>query len=399
MTNRRNALVGLLVIVLIVAFSVYVVGGLTGRVTNDFPVTVTFARVGQLLRITGDVKARGVIIGKIAKIEHFPNGTAQVVLALDPGQKLPADVSAAIRGKTLFGEKFVELIDPPTPSGAILKAGAQIPENRTVPPFELEEVLQSLIPVLDAAKPGDLGGALHALAQGLAGNEQIARRTIDNALIALRTVSEHRAELDRLLAGMDTGAATLDRVSPDLVAALEALDEISRSLVAHQDDLRGVLRDAPTWLDIVAKLTEARYKDLVDLSVKGADVLDLVAQHRFRLPPTVSALKNFTQDWVTNLSTPCRNAAGQTLGDPDFHPSLAGTTCWQVWITSGEKQKSPGGYGPEGPTPDGAAASIAYRAQLTELLALPFGSRPTPLELMLYRAFLTPRGMLPEEML
>ncbi len=399
MTNRRNALVGLLVIALIIAFGIYVVGGISGRVSNDFPVTVTFARVGQLLRVTGDVKARGVIVGKIAQIKHFPNGTAQVVLALDRGQRLPADVSAAIRGKTLFGEKFVELLDPAKPSGAILKPGARIPEDRTVGPFELEEVLQSLIPVLDAAKPGDLGGALHALAQGVAGNEQIARRTIDNALIALRTVSEHRAELDRLLAGVDTGAATLDRVSPDLVAALQALDEISRSLVAHQDDLRAVLRDAPTWLDIVAQLTEARYKDLVDLSVKGVDVLDLVAEHRFRLPPTVSALKTFTQNWVTNLSAPCRNADGQTLGDADFHPSLAGTTCWQVWITSGEKEKSPGGYGPEGPTPDGATAAIAYRAQLTELLALPFGARPTPLQLMLYKSFLTPRGLLPEEML
>ena len=399
MTNRRNLLVGLLVLAIIVVFGVYVVGGISGRVTNDFPVTVTFARVGQLLRVTGDVKARGVIVGKIAQIKHLSGGAAEVVLALDPGQRIPADASAAIRGKTLFGEKFVELVDPEKPSGAVLKPGAKISENRTVPPFELEEVLQSLIPVLDAAKPGDLGGALHALAQGVAGNEEIARRTIDNALVALKTVSDHRAELDRLLGGMDTGAATLDRVSPDLVAALHALDEISRSLVAHQDDLRAVLRDSPTWLDVVAQLTEERYRDLVDLSVKGVDVLDIVAENRFRLPPTVNALKNFTQDWVTNLSTPCRNATGQTLGDADFHPALAGTTCWQVWITGGEKQKSPGGYGPEGPTPDGASAAVAYRAQLTQLLTLPFGTKPTPLQLMFYRAFLGPRGMLPEEML
>ncbi len=399
MTNKRNLLVGLMVLALIFAFTVYVVGGLSGRVSNSFPVTVTFAKVGQLLRVTGDVKARGVIVGQIAEIKHFSNGTAKVVLALEPGQPIPAGASASIRGKTLFGEKYVELIDPPEPTNEILKAGATIPESRTIPPFELEQVVQSLIPVLDAAEPGDLGGALHALAQGVAGNEEIAGRSIDNALIVLRTLREHRPELDRLLAGIDAGSETLESVSPDLVAALEALDTLARELVENQDVLRSVLRDAPTWLDVAAQLVEERYADLVDVSVKGADILDLVAQHRSRLPFTVEALKNFTQDWVTNLSAPCRNAAGQTLGDPDFHPTLAGSTCWQVFITSGERDKSPGGYGAEGPTPDGATAAVAYRAQLTELLVLPFGARPTPLQLMFYRAFLGPRGLLPEEML
>ena len=399
MINKRNTLVGLGVVAVIIAFSVYVVGGLTGRVSNSFPITVTFDKVGQLLRVTGDVKARGVLVGKIAEVNHFTNGKAQVVLALDPGQRIPANVAAAIRGKTLFGEKVVELIDQPNPTGELLKPGDTIPESRTVPPFELEQVLQSLIPVLDSADPGDLGGSLHALAEGLAGNEETARRTIDNALIALRTLSANRDDLDRLLAGMDQGSDALERASPDLVAALDDLDALARSLVANQSDLRSVLRDAPTWLDVVAQLVEDRYTDLVDLSVKGADVLHLVAQHRFRLPSTVDGLKTFTQNWVTNLSSPCRNANGQTLGDPDFHPELAGSTCWQVWITSGEKEKEPGGYGSEGPQPGPGPAAAAYRAQLTNLMALPFGTRPTELQLLFYRSFLNPRGMLPEEML
>lgn len=397
MTGKRNALIGVLVLVVIAAFSIYVVGGLAGRVSNRFPVTVTFARVGQLLRVTGDVKARGVIIGKIAKIEHFSDGTGRVVLALDPGEKIPAGVSAAIRGKTLFGEKFVELIDPPIPGPEVLKPGAAIPESRTIPPFELEQVLQSLNPVLDAANPGDLGGALHALAEGVAGNEEAARRAIDNSLIALRTLAANRGNLDRLLAGMDEGTDALSRASPDLVAALNDLDSLSRQLVANQGDLRSVLRDTPTWLDVAAQLVEERYKDLVDLSVKGADVLDLVSRHRTRLPFTVSGLKSFTQDWVTNLSTPCENAAGQTLAQ--LHPTLAGTTCWQVWITSGERDRMPGGYRAEGPQPSSASAAAAFRAQLTEVLRLPFGSKPTPLQLFLYRSFLTSRGLLPEDML
>ncbi|TMK20227.1 MAG: hypothetical protein E6G68_05010, partial [Actinobacteria bacterium] len=125
-----------------------------------------------------------------------------MTLALDPGLPIPAGVSAIVRGKTLFGEKFVELVDPTHPSGALLKPGTQIPESRTIPPFELEQVLQSLLPVLDATKPGDLGGALHALAQGLAGNEGAARRAIDNSLVVLDAIDNNRGNLDRLLGGL-----------------------------------------------------------------------------------------------------------------------------------------------------------------------------------------------------
>jgi virulence factor Mce-like protein len=400
MNNRRHALIGLAVIVVIVVFTVYVVGGISGRVKNEFPVTARFTRVGQLLRVSGDVKMRGVIVGAIAKITHRTDGSGEVVLALKPHVRIPAGVSASIRGKTLFGEKFVELIDPPQPTDERLEPGTVIAEDRTIPAFELEQVLQHLVPVLDATEPGDLGGALHALAVGLGGNEEAAQRTIDNSLKILAALGANERTLDRLLSGVDRSSGTLSKTSADFLATLEDLDALNRSLIAHQGDLKAVLNDTPRWLDVVAQIVEARYQDLVDLSVKGADVLHLASQHRFALPSTVANLRAFTQNWVTNLSAPCRNAAGQTLGDSDFHPTLAGTTCWQVWIISAEKDKSPGGYDASTrPTPGTAAASAAYRAQLQSMLAMPFGTQPTQLQLFLYRAIVNADGLIPEALL
>jgi hypothetical protein len=175
---------------------------------------------------------------------------------------------------------------------------------------------------------------------------------------------------------------------------------LNRSLIANQGDLKAVLRDTPRWLDVLAQIVEARYTDLVDLSVKGADILHLVASHRFALPSTVDNLKQFTQNWVTNLSTPCKNAAGQTLGDADFHPTLAGSTCWQVWILSAERERSPGGYdAATRPEPGPAATSAAYRAQLQQMLAMPFGSEPSALQLFFYRSILNSRGLIPGALL
>lgn len=398
MSRRKNILLGLITLAATGAFGMYAINGLGGRTGGPFQVEVTFDHVGQLLRVTGDVKLRGVLVGQIHEIEKHINGAAVVTLTLQEKHRIPGDVSASIRGKTLFGEKYVELIDPPNPSGALLEPGDVIPESRTIPPLEIEEVLDSLQPLLDAVDPGALGGSIGALAEGLSGQEDELRRAIDNTLVLLTTLGASRDDLDRLLAGVDEGSDALARATPDFLASLSDLDILARALVDNADDLRAVLNDAPDWLDVAAALVEDRFTDLVDLSVKGADILDLVASHASELPFAVEALKDFTQSWVTNLSSPCENAAGVSIGEA--HPELAGSTCWQVWALTAEKNRVPGGYRPEQPMPGGSAvAAAAYTAQLRQLLGLPFGTAPSPLATLLHRPIRDARGLIPEALL
>lgn len=393
--NRRHALIGLVSLVLTALFGVYVISGLSGRTGGPFQITVNFARVGQLLRVTGDVKARGVLVGKIHKIEHLSDGTARLTLTIDPVHKIPADVFASVRGKTLFGEKFVELIDPKELSGRLMKPGDEIPLSRTVAPFELEQVLESLQPFLDTIDPKKLGGAIKAVAQGLAGQEEEAGRAIDNAVILFEALGASRDDLDRLFSGVDEGTGALARSSPDFIASLDKLDVLARSLVANADNLSAVVRDAPEWLEVAAALVESRFRDLVDLSVKGADVLDVVASHRTELPFAVEGLKDFTQAWVTNLSAPCKNLAGVSVETQN-----PGSTCWQVWALTGEKTRDPGGYtGDDKPQPGNSVAAAAYRAQVRQLLRLPFGTPASGLALLLFGPVRDASGLIPEALL
>ena len=400
---RRNLALGAAGLALTIAFGTYVLTSLGGHPSGPFEVSATFARVGQLLRVSGDVKLRGVQIGQVARIQHLPNGAARVTLSLYKGLQIPEDVTATVTAKTLLGEKYVQLIDPEHPNGRLLRPGEDIPENRTRPPFELDQVIATLVPVLDAAKPGDLGGALHALAIGLAGQEDEARDAMDKGLTALGVLSAHKADLDRLLAGLDASTGALDKATPDLVASLNSLDKLSRTLVNDSNDVQAVLRDAPTFLTQLADLVTRHYNDLVDISVKGADILDIVAAHRGTLPATVAALKTFTQDWDTNLSIPCTNSAGHTIGQ--LHASLQGTTCWQLWVVSAEQMKNPGGYTGNGPVPlppdqnSPGVTSAAFRAQVREMLAMPFGTEPSDVALLMSGALADHRGLIPESVL
>jgi virulence factor Mce-like protein len=399
---RRNLVLGLAGIALTVGFVAYVLGGLGGHPGGPFQVKVRFARVGQLLRVAGDVRLRGVQVGQIAKIQHQPDGTATVTLAITPGMRIPEDVTAGVGAKTLFGEKFVVLVDPAHPSGALLHKGDVIPESRTQPPFELDQVISALVPILDSAKPGDLGGALHALAVGLAGQEQDSRAAIDKGVTALAVLAAHKGDLDRLLAGMPASSGAIAKASPGLVASLNSLDKLSKQLVTDSSNVQAFVRDAPTVLNKLADLVNNHYQDLVDISIKGADILDLVAAHRSALPSTIASLKTFTQDWDTNLSIPCTNSAGQTIGQ--LHPSLEGSTCWQLWNLTAEANKTPGGYTGDGPVPapvtaSGATTAAAFRAQVRQLLALPYGSDPSEVAFFLSGALTNGSGLIPEQLL
>ena len=79
-------------------------------------VTLTTSTVGLQLPEKADVKVRGVIVGQVTKAESEGKG-AILELGIKPEQigSIPANVTAAIVPKTLFGEKYVELDHPQGP--------------------------------------------------------------------------------------------------------------------------------------------------------------------------------------------------------------------------------------------------------------------------------------------
>src|SRR5690606_22532261 len=99
-----------------------------------------------------DVKVRGVIVGEVLDFSPTVEG-AELTLGLYPDRtaEIPADVTASIVPKTLFGEKYVSLIVPDSPSGQALAAGDTI--ERTAVSTEVEEVLSDLYPLLRAVQP------------------------------------------------------------------------------------------------------------------------------------------------------------------------------------------------------------------------------------------------------
>src|SRR3954447_10763382 len=76
-------------------------------------VTVKADRAGLQLPKFGDVRIHGVLVGQVRSVSQ-DGSEAVIKLGLQPSaaRNIPDNVSVQIRPTTLFGQKYVSLIDP-----------------------------------------------------------------------------------------------------------------------------------------------------------------------------------------------------------------------------------------------------------------------------------------------
>src|SRR5215212_6347958 len=117
-------------------------------------VTLQTDTAGNQLQEASDVKVRGVIVGDVRDVEASAEG-ATIELAIDPAylDEIPADVSARLLPKTLFGERFVSLELPEQPGQERLADGDVIGQDRTENAIELARVIDDTLPLLQAVQP------------------------------------------------------------------------------------------------------------------------------------------------------------------------------------------------------------------------------------------------------
>ena len=136
--------------------------------TDYDEVTLRSSKTGLQLPDRADVKVRGVIVGEVIDARSTGQG-AELTLGLYPSRRevVPADVSARILPKTLFGEKYVALQVPENATAEPIRPGATIEEAEVA--IEVERVLNDMYPLLRAVQPVEMNFTLTAMATALEG--------------------------------------------------------------------------------------------------------------------------------------------------------------------------------------------------------------------------------------
>ena len=320
MHRKLRALLGLAAIGVLVVAVVATWFVLKGGLRSGLPVSAVFGApgVGQQLPVGGDVKVRGVLVGQISELRLQEDGKAVVEMLLKDGFELPADSRAEIRSKTLFGQKWVELI--PTDGGSpTFVAGDVIPDSRTTEPLELERALQLGHDLISELPLQDLSTVFAELADGFGGSEDDARTAIDRGLVALKAVNEKGPAFDLALRQLREFSEWLDSNDTDLLSFMSSLDEANRALVGASPEFKASLDSVPVFLDDFASFQIRNEKHLGRLIQSGASLAELLQDHTGDIRGFIKGLESFTTVWNSGLSQPCGGLYEQNM------------TCWQVY--------------------------------------------------------------------
>jgi phospholipid/cholesterol/gamma-HCH transport system substrate-binding protein len=267
----------LLVIVLLVALTVALY---QKAFTATVDVLLEADRAGNQLTPPADVKVNGVIVGEARKITPGSEG-ALIELALDPGkaEMIPTNVSARLLPKTLFGEKYVDLVLPETAAGRTLQTGDVIAQDSTETARELATALDNLLPLLQTLQPQQVSTTLNALSTTLRGRGD---RIGNNLVLAKQYLEQFNPELPTLaedFRGLADFADTLDAAAPDLLRVLDNLSAVNRNLVDQQDQLDVFLRRTAEASGVIEDFVAENEQRFIALAAEGRLPLELFATY------------------------------------------------------------------------------------------------------------------------
>ncbi|MEO6472712.1 MAG: MCE family protein, partial [Aeromicrobium sp.] len=250
------------------------------------------------LRPGDDVRAAGVSVGRVQKVEVNPKGFATVEFILQKDQQIYENTSMIIRYQNLLGQRYLALV-PGEGASVPLKAEATVPVSHTSPGFDLTALLNGFEPLFQTLEPAQInklsasiisvlqgeGGTIESLlnqtaslSTKLSNNDEVFGRIIDNLTPVLQNMASHSSQFDNTvdqlgaltaalakerttigdsLDGLsDLSSATADLVTearPDLARDLKTLTGLSNTVVKNRDVVEKVLENLPLATDAFSR--------------------------------------------------------------------------------------------------------------------------------------------------
>jgi phospholipid/cholesterol/gamma-HCH transport system substrate-binding protein len=272
---------------------------------RSLEVSAEFERAGLNVREGDEVRVRGIPVGRIAGIEV--DGGAEIVrytLRIDPDAAVAADTTARLVPKTLFGDKFVQL-EPAKVGLPTLADGATIPLSRTVPPTEVQKLLDELVPVLRSVDPVEVSNTLASFAEGLDGAGADIESVLESLPPVLEELALRREDLSTLFRSIPGVAGTIGARATELARVADHFGELADLVVDEQPELARFL-DGTTELSREASslLAEERER-LQGILDDGFAVLDIVSEY----PGAITALLDGAPRFVNGLAAATSSGA------------------------------------------------------------------------------------------
>jgi virulence factor Mce-like protein len=200
------------------------------------------------------VTVAGVAVGHVESLA-VDHDRAVVKLFLRGDAGIRQDVKAAIRAKSLLGEKYLELV-PQSKDAPLLADGGTISDTRAT--VEVDELLATLGPMLKEVNPRDVATIVHGLATTVErepdGLARIVRNAGDISTEVRDLLARNRGHIDQTAAGAAALAKTLEAQRPAIERTIANVDRVAGVVNAEAP---GLARKAQRIAGRVEDLTAA----------------------------------------------------------------------------------------------------------------------------------------------
>ncbi|WP_328419315.1 MCE family protein [Streptomyces sp. NBC_00443] len=254
-------------------------------------ITLEADSLGNQLDPRADVKLRGLLVGEVREVRA--DGTkATLDIALKPEHVayIPSDVHARLLPKTLFGEKYVDLVPPAGSSARPIRAGDVITQDRTRAGIEVQQLMNDLLPLLRTVQPGKLNATLSAFATALEGRGDRIGDNLTRLEAYLRRLNPHLPSLTEDIARFAEVAEIYGDAAPDLMDILRNTVTTSRTIVEQKDQLAAALRTTATVAGTTEDFLDANGDRLIALGQVSRPTLELFARYSPEYPCLLAGL-------------------------------------------------------------------------------------------------------------
>ncbi|MGP9017365.1 MCE family protein [Streptomyces sp. BR1] len=291
---RRRRLAGLLYLLLPLALVWVSLAVYRHDFEDTARVVVETGSVGNEMHPDAEVKLRGVVVGRVAKIDT-DGDTARLTLAIKPDRlrRVPSDVTAQLLPTTLFGQRYVALVPPAQPSAHPLAAGSVIPRDRSHNAVELENALDNLLPLLTAVQPQKLSATLTAVSDALRGRGDRIGASMGQLDAYLRKFNPDLPVLNRDVEAFVKVSGGYADAAPDIVDALYDATTTSATLAAEQRKLSAAYASVTTSAQNLTPWIRQNRSNLIRVTAASRPPLQIFGRYAPAFPCTLQTLADF----------------------------------------------------------------------------------------------------------
>ena len=258
-------------------------------------VTLKADRAGLQLPVHGDVRRHGVLVGAVRAVEQ-DGEEASITVALRPEatDAIDAGVRARIIPTTLFGQKYIDLVDPERPAGRPIAEGDVIPSSRVTTNVELNAVLADLFPLLRSVNPADLNTTLYALATALQGRGGQIGELVDDLDGYVGRFNERLPTFRDNLVLLARVAKDYELATPELVRLMRNATVSARTLADKEKELETFLGDLTGTAGIATRILRDNGEGMIRLGNLTVPIVRLLDTYSPEYPCLLRGLDRYT---------------------------------------------------------------------------------------------------------